>query len=235
LNLVKEELENRFGAVLIDPDKYRPSYYYHAFSLPDIPVVCSTERRNLRLMKWGLIPSWTRNIEDAREIRLKTFNARAESVNEKRSFVNSFRSKRCIVPVKGFFEWQHAGKEKIPWYIYGSDNDILVLAGLFDDWTDSATGESIGTFSVITTTANGMMSVIHNSARRMPAILGKDEAEAWLNPSATHVELSELLRPAPEEALTAHTISQLINDRNSDRNRPELIAPYVRRQDNLLF
>ncbi|MCU0408941.1 MAG: SOS response-associated peptidase, partial [Bacteroidales bacterium] len=156
--MVKEEIENRFGAVLIDPDKYRPSYYYHAFSLPDIPVVRCTERGTIKLLKWGLIPSWTKNIEDARDIRFKTFNARAESVNEKRSFVSSFRSKRCVIPVKGFFEWQHSGKDRIPWYIYCAENDMLLLAGLFDDWTDTATGESVSTFSVITTTANSMMS-----------------------------------------------------------------------------
>ena len=62
VNLVKEELENRYGATLIDPDKYRPSYYYHAFSLPEIPVVCSGNAADkIKLLKWGLIPSWTKN------------------------------------------------------------------------------------------------------------------------------------------------------------------------------
>ena len=81
VNLVKEELENRYGATLIDPDKYRPSYYYHAFSLPEIPAVCSGSPDVIQLLKWGLIPSWTRNIDDANVIRYKTFNARISNRN----------------------------------------------------------------------------------------------------------------------------------------------------------
>ena len=113
VNLIKEELENRYDATLIDHDRYRPSYYYHAFSLPEIPAVCSGMSDRIRLLKWGLIPSWTRSIDDANSIRYKTFNARSESIATKPSFSSSFRSKRCIIPVKGFFEWQHIGKEKI--------------------------------------------------------------------------------------------------------------------------
>ena len=127
VNLVKEELENRYGATLIDPDKYRPSYYYHAFGLPEMPVICSATPSQIRLLKWGLIPSWTRNIDDANIIRFKTFNARAESIDSKPSFSSSFKTKRCLVPVKGFFEWQHAGKEKIPWYICHAEDEILIF------------------------------------------------------------------------------------------------------------
>ena len=127
----------------------------------------------LRLLRWGLIPSWTRSIEDANVIRYKTFNARAESIDKKPSFSSSVRSKRCIIPVKGFFEWQHAGKSKIPWYIYHHENDILSIAGIFDEWTETGTGEKYSTFSIVTTDANDMMAEIHNSARRMPVILDK--------------------------------------------------------------
>ncbi len=118
VNLIKEELENRYGATLIDPDNYRPSYYYHAFSLPELPAICSADPEKIRLLRWGLIPYWTRSIEDANEIRYKTFNARSESIDKKPSFSSPVRSRRCIIPLKGFFEWQHAGKRKIPWYIY---------------------------------------------------------------------------------------------------------------------
>jgi putative SOS response-associated peptidase YedK len=235
VNLVKEELENRFGATLIDPDKYRPSYYYHAFSFPEMPAICSSDPGRLRLLKWGLIPSWTRSQEAAREIRSKTFNARSESIAEKSSFSGSFRSKRCIIPVRGFFEWQHAGKDKIPWYVYRSDNDILTLAGLFDEWTDNSTGELNSTFSIITTTANEMMAEIHNSAKRMPALLESDSFSRWLNPAAGADELKDLLKPSANDILKAHTIGPLVNNRNVDRNTPELILPYKWKTDNLLF
>ena len=173
VNLIKEELENRFGATLIDPDKYRPSYYYHAFSLPEMPAVCSGMTDRIRLLKWGLIPSWIKDSDNANAIRYKTFNARSESIDEKPSFSSSFRSKRCLIPVKGFFEWQHVGNEKVPWYIYHFENEILTFAGLYDEWTENNTGEVFNTFSIVTTDANDLMAGIHNSAGRMPVILDK--------------------------------------------------------------
>src|SRR5512133_2807478 len=106
VNLIKEELENRYNAVLIDPDKYRPSYYYHAFAIPEMPVVCSESPSEINILKWGLIPSYTKDLKEAESIRSKTFNARSESLNQKKAFSSAFSDKRCIIPVKGFYEWQ---------------------------------------------------------------------------------------------------------------------------------
>jgi putative SOS response-associated peptidase YedK len=235
VNLVKEELENRYGATLIDPDKYRPSYYYHAFGLPELPAICSGAPEKLSLLKWGLIPSWVRTIDDANEIRYKTFNARSESIEKKPSFSSSFKSKRCIIPVKGFFEWQHVGKEKIPWYIYHSGDEILSLAGLYDEWTETATGELLRTFSIITTDANDLMAEIHNSAKRMPAILDKSDEQSWLDLSASSIDIAGMLKPYPSEILKAHTISNLINDKAGNRNSPDVIKPYLYNSESLLF
>jgi putative SOS response-associated peptidase YedK len=235
VNLIKEELENRYGATLIDPDKYRPSYYYHAFALPSVPAICSGSPAILRLLKWGLIPSWTRNIDDANIIRYKTFNARSESIDEKPSFSSSFRSKRCIVPVKGFFEWQHVGNEKIPWYIYHSENEILSIAGIYDKWIENNTGEVYSTFSIITTEANDLMAEIHNSGKRMPVILDKPSESAWIDPSASPADTLSMLKPCSSDILKAHTIGPLINSRFSDRNTASLIQPYNYSRDNQLF
>jgi putative SOS response-associated peptidase YedK len=226
VNLVKEELENRYGATLIDPDKYRPSYYYHAFGLPEMPAVCSGMPARIRLLKWGLIPSWIKTNDDANDIRYKTFNARSESIDKKPSFSYSLRSKRCLIPVKCFFEWQHVGNEKIPWYIYHSENEILTFAGLYDEWIADTTGELISTFSIITTDANDLLAEIHNSARRMPVILEKSAEIRWIDLSTSPADALSLLKPCPSEILKAHTISQLINDRTSNRNTPDVIAPY---------
>ena len=94
VNLVKEELENRYGATFLDPEKYKPSYYYHAFGLPELPVICSGKTDIIQLLKWGLIPSWVKTTTSANEIRFRTFNARAESINKKPAFSFSFSSKR---------------------------------------------------------------------------------------------------------------------------------------------
>ena len=235
VNLVKEELENRYGATLIDPDKYRPSYYYHAFSLPEIPAVCSGSPGKIQLLKWGLIPSWTRNLDDANVIRYKTFNARAETITEKPSFSSSFKSKRCIIPVRGFFEWQHAGKNKIPWYIYHFENEIFSLAGLYDKWIDDKSGDIYNTFSIITTEANDLMAEIHNSAKRMPLILSKSDGKKWLELSSSSTDISNLMKPYPSESLKAHTISPLVNDRTANRNTPDVIRQFNYNTENLLF
>jgi putative SOS response-associated peptidase YedK len=235
VNLIKEELENRYGATLIDPDKYRPSYYYHAFGLPEMPAICSGSPSRIGLLKWGLIPSWTRSIADANVIRFKTFNARAEGIDSKPSFSSSFKSRRCIIPVRGFFEWQHAGKEKIPWYICHTGNEILSFAGLYDQWTESDTGEIFNTFTIITTSANDMMAEIHNSARRMPAILDKKSESLWIDLSLSSTDALSLLKPSPSEILTAHTVGPLVNDKSANRNSPEVIRPYNYNQGNLLF
>ena len=234
VNLVREELEGRYGATLIDHDKYRPSYYYQAHSFPKLPALCSGNTGVFKLLTWGLIPSWTRSLEDANEIRLKTLNARSESVESKPSFSSSFATRRCIIPVRGFYEWQHVGREKIPWYIYRTDGNIMSLAGLFDEWTENSTGEIYSTFTIVTTDANQLMSEIHNTKKRMPAILEKDSEAAWLDLSVPASDARQLLRPSDENVIRAHTIGPLITSRTADRNTPELIKPWNYTQQ-LLF
>ncbi|HOW41576.1 MAG TPA: SOS response-associated peptidase [Bacteroidales bacterium] len=233
VNLVREELEDRYGATLIDPDKYRPSYYYQAHALPELPVLGSGFPGQIRLLKWGLIPSWTKSMEDASEIRIKTFNARSESISSKPSFSASFKSRRCIVPVRGFYEWQHVGKEKIPWYIYRADGALMSLAGLYDEWVESKSGETFTTFTVITTDANQLMAEIHNTKKRMPAILEKEMEADWLNPSFSLTDAGEILKPSPVETIRAHTIGPLITSRTADRNTPDIIKPWNYSQPSL--
>ena len=235
VNLVKEELENRFGATFLDPENYTPSYYYHAFGLPKLPVICSEDTKIIRLLRWGLIPSWVKSGTEARDIQFKTFNARAESLSEKRSFSVSLSTKRCLIPVKGFYEWQHVSEEKIPWYIYRCDNDVITFAGLWDEWMENNTGEKYSTFSIITTEANELLEKIHNSAKRMPVILDKGNEHKWLDLSIPPEEIRSLLKPCKSEYLKAHTISDLINDKSKDRNTPDLIIPFERHISGTLF
>ncbi len=235
VNLVKDELESRYGATFPGSERYQPSYYYHAFGLPEMPVVCSGPDRTIQLMRWGLIPFWTRTIDDANEIRYKTFNARAESLFSKPSFSASAKSRRCLIPVKGFFEWQHIGDEKIPWYIYHPSGQVFSLAGVFDRWTESSTGEIFETFSVITTEANEMMAIIHNSKKRMPVIIEKENETVWLDQGLNRQEAESLLKPLPSEALKAHTISRLISSKTADKNTPEIIKPFIYENRSSLF
>lgn len=235
VNLVKEELEKRYGVNFPDKYPYDPSYYYHAFSLPEIPAICSDNPQTIRLLKWGLIPSWIKSEEKAAEIRLKTFNARVESIGQKASFSLSFKSKRCLVPVKGFYEWQHSDKLKIPWYVTYTESDIFSLAGLFSEWSDSRRGELVSTFTIITTEANELMAYIHNSKKRMPVILNRQDELKWLDLSVQQEEALSLLKACPSELLKAHTIGPLIKDRSANKNTPEIIREYSWENNNTLF
>ena len=234
VNIVREELEERYGADLIDHDKYRPSYYYHAYSLPLMPVVCSDDPASLRLFRWGLIPSWAEDEKAANEIMVKTFNARSETIETKPAFRESFISRRCLVPVRGFFEWQHIGGRKIPWYISLRGEDIFSLAGIWDSWKMKG-GVSLNTFSVVTTRANELMSEIHNTKKRMPVILPAAAEKLWLKEVLDKTSAAALMEPVADEMLEAHTVSPLITNARADRNRQELIMPYNYPVQGLLF
>src|SRR5512145_2925782 len=154
IDLTREELERRFGARMKNPDEYRRGQKIHAFSLPTLPVICNDNPEEIRLYTWGLIPGWVKNNVKARDIRMKTFNARCESLAEKASFRQAYKQKRCLVLVNGFYEWQTQEKTKIPYYIGVNNEEGIALAGLYDQWLDSSTGELINTFTIVTTKAN---------------------------------------------------------------------------------
>ena len=225
VNIVKEELEERYGATLIDHDKYRPSYYFHAQGLPYLPAVCSDDPSAIRLVRWGLIPSWAADEEEANDIMMKTFNARSETIDTKPAFRDSFESRRCLIPVRGFFEWQHVGGRKIPWYIRLRDEDIFSLAGIWDTWAMKG-GITLQTFSIVTTRANELMEEIHNTRKRMPVILPSSVEKLWLKEMLDSDAASALMKPVASAMLQVHTISPLITNMRADRNRPELIMPY---------
>lgn len=234
VNIVREELEERYGADLIDHDKYRPSYYYHAQGLPYLPAICSDNPSEIRLLQWGLIPSWAADETEAEDIRMKTFNARSESIDTKPSFRDSFSTRRCLIPVRGFFEWQQVGGRKIPWYIRLQGQDIFSLAGIWDTWQLQG-GITLNTFSIVTTRANDLMSEIHNTKKRMPVILPLQVEKLWLINDLTKRSATPLMEPVASEMLEAHTISPLITNVKADRNRPELIMPYNYPVQGLLF
>ena len=233
INLTRNEIENRFGAKFRDPGSYQPSYYLNAFDLPLLPVIRSEDPESIDLLHWGLIPFWVKDSRAASEIRLKTFNARAETLLGKPSFRTAARSKRCLVLVRGFYEWQHRDKERIPYFVYFKDQQPLAMAGIYDDWNDRETGEWVQSCTVITTAANPMMEKIHNSKKRMPVILNRESERAWIDPDLPAEKAMKNLQPLDESKLSAHTISKLISKRGVEKNVPELIKPYSYDEDRL--
>jgi putative SOS response-associated peptidase YedK len=223
INLTREQLEKRFKANLNRDLPYRKQNRVNAFSLPDCPVICGDRPKEIQLLKWGLIPSWSRDEKFARERRMKTFNAKAETLTEKPSFRHLVKSRRCLVLTNGFYEWQTRGKEKQPYYIGLKDIEAFALAGLFDQWVNHDTGELIKTFTVITTRANPMMEEIHNLRKRMPVILDPKDEEAWIDPEVTAEKSMKLMQPFDERQMFAEEVDKILfSRRQNDTEDPSI-------------
>ncbi len=168
--------------------------------------------RTLALLQWGLIPHWAKD----QAIAEYTFNARIETLTQKPSFRDSFKSKRCIVPISGSYEWRQDGRRKKPYYIFREDRNPVALAGLWDCWVDRRSGEQIESCSLISTPATHLMSEIHE---RMPAILEPEYFAVWLDPQfkQTHV-LQDILR-ATEPELEVYAVSGYVSSTRNDGER----------------
>ena len=162
-----------------------------------------------RLLTWGLIPNWS--------IDGKGFiNARAETLEAKPSFSESFRFRRCLIPADGFFEWKRAGREKRPFFILASDEKSLMFAGIWDTWRDR--GRIVTSCAIITTAANELVSELHN---RMPAILPTENQEAWLDQRTKRTDLLRMLAPFPAAGMKIYPVSSSVNQ--TDIDNPDLI------------
>jgi len=208
INLTREQIEKRFQAKFKNGSDFEPKKRISAFTLPELPVICSDAADEIKLYTWGLIPFWVKNAEDAKSIRTKTFNARAETIADKASFKNSFRSKRCLVLTDGFYEWHTDGKAKTPFFINLKDRNPFALAGLFDCWLNRETGEYINTFTVVTTRANPMLEKIHNIKKRMPVILPHGIERQWLDTTLPLTDLQRMFIPFDEKLMSAARVEK---------------------------
>jgi putative SOS response-associated peptidase YedK len=162
---------------------YRPSLDRTALSISSVslPIVRYDQKaghRTLDLMRWGLVPYWSKDIK----IGFSTINAMAETIETKPVFREAFQRRRCIVPVDNFYEWKKPGpKEKQPYAIALADRSLMALAGLWETWRSRANNETVRSFTIVTTTPNELCEDLHN---RMPVILPPDTWSAWLGEEA---------------------------------------------------
>lgn len=165
------------------------------------------ERRELSLLRWGLVPSFAADTARAGSL----INARSESVAEKASFKAAwFKPRRCVVPADAFYEWQQGAGGKTPHAIARADGTPMAFAGLWEGWKDPASGQWLRTFTLLTTTANDLLRPLHE---RMPVILDEDQIGAYL----TAPDPRDLLRPYPAEAMRLWPVSARVNAvRNDD-------------------
>ncbi|HEV2892720.1 MAG TPA: SOS response-associated peptidase [Actinomycetota bacterium] len=220
-------LLEQFRAEPLGVEGHQPSWNVAPAS--DILVVTASAdgARQLRALKWGLVPRWAKDPSGANRM----INLRAETVREKKGWKSTLARKRCIIPIDGFYEWQDQGKgqRKQPFYITSRDFSPLALAGLWATWRDPSAakdedgggGDELFTCTILTTSANDLMESVHH---RMPVILAPEDWDAWLDPENTDTEeLAKLLVPAPEEMLTLWPVDKAVG--NVRNNRPELQEP----------
>ncbi|RFB80379.1 SOS response-associated peptidase [Methylovirgula sp. 4M-Z18] len=171
--------------------------------------------RELARARWGLLPAWWKT--PLKETKLSTFNARSEEAPGKPMFRSAWKVARCIVPASGFYEWTGPKTARIPHYITARDGGLLAMAGLWSEWTDPDSKESLLTATILTTAASAWMAHIHD---RMPVFLQPEEFDAWLSAKAG----KELMLPAPDHYLTEHVVSQRVNSSRAPDDDPTLIG-----------
>jgi len=171
-------------------------------------------------MRWGLISSWAKDSSVAAQM----INARSETAATKPAFRDALKSRRCLIPADGFYEWKKEGKAKQPFCFEVDDGELFAFAGLWDGWKNPD-GNWIRTCSILTTTPNAVTSAVHD---RMPVILNPDDYDLWLDPGMRDVAAaSELLKPCDARLMRCYPISIRINHvANDDEecSRPAEVA-----------
>jgi len=195
----------------------------------------SEQKRELANLSWGLIAPWSKDRTEAVRSQSQAINARTETVHEKPTFRSAFKSRRCLIPATGYYEWAtELGKyeTKQPFYIHASKPErTLVFAGIYDRWVDT-NGEIFESAAIITREAVDFLATVHH---RMPTFLPEDRWDSWLDPRLTQVEeiraLMELEDPAAN--LIAEPVSSAVNSIRN--NGPDLIVPIELGEPTTLF
>ena len=191
--------------------------------------------RVLDSASWGIIAPWQKNLTDARNSQSHAINARSESIHEKPTFRQAFRTTRCLIPATGYYEWATSlGKypPKQPFYITSSDEGkSLSIAGIWSTWK-SDDGVEIQSAAIITREAVGELATIHS---RMPVFMTEDRWHSWLDPKNREIEnlISLMDIPNPAAGLVARPVAPKVN--LVANNGPELIAPFELGEAQTLF
>jgi putative SOS response-associated peptidase YedK len=182
-----------------------------------VPAVRVEEdsRQHLVALKWGLVPSWSK------DGKLAPINAMSETAATKPMFRSAMKRRRCLLPADGFYEWLRTGKAKQPFHFHVRDGKLFGLAGIWETWHKPSDGEVVETVAILTTEANELVRPAHN---RMPVILQPQYYDEWLDPKLQDVAaLQPMLRPYPAEEMEARPVSDYVN--NARHEGPECLDP----------
>jgi putative SOS response-associated peptidase YedK len=212
----KQILEEHF---LADWDELEWHPRYNIAPTQPVPIIRQNPKESVReisLVRWGLIPSWSKDSSSA----AKMINARSETAATLPAFRDAMKSRRCLIPADGFYEWQKQGKTKQPYSFEVNDGELFAFAGLWDRWKDP-NGQWIKSCSILTTTPNALTAPVHD---RMPVILDPDIYDLWLDPGMKDVHaVSDMLKPYDARLMRSYPVSIRINSVVNDD--PECSAP----------
>jgi putative SOS response-associated peptidase YedK len=205
----------RLYRLTLDAPAHNIQPRYNICPTTDIDAVIEREgKRGLLPMRWGLVPSWwPRPLKD---MRIATFNARAEAVARKPTFRDAFKRTRCLIPASGYYEWQDTADGKQPYYFTRRDGQPITFAGLWDTCWNKQAGEAINSCAMVITGANEFVTEIHD---RMPIILEADQFEPWLTGRAG----LEVLKPATKDVLQCWPVSKRVNSSRASDDDASLI------------
>ena len=210
-----EVADNRVPAPLASDFNVAPTKEVYAVlerpprSSTEQPEPADAPERQLRVLRWGLVPSWAKDPS----IGNRMINARAETLLEKPAFRQAFAKRRCLVLADGFYEWQGKGKgPKQPFWFRRADGGLITFAGLWDQWV-SPDGEPIETCTIITTSCNETLRPVH---ARMPVIIAPADRPAWLDCANPVSAVASMLVPAPDDLLVATPVSAAVNSPTND-------------------
>ncbi|MGF1590299.1 MAG: SOS response-associated peptidase [Pleurocapsa sp.] len=207
LNTIAQDLAQQFN---VDVDQSLPPRYNIAPSQSILTIKAETQGRSLERMKWGLVPSWVKDLDNYSH---NLINARAETVAEKPSFRAAFKHRPCLIPVSGFYEWT---REKQPYYFQLKESQLFALAGLWESWSPKGLAsrhngkDELVSCTILTTKANIEAAKVHH---RMPVIIRPQDYDSWLGELA---ERKKLLTALPEVDLNLYPVSKMVNSPKND-------------------
>lgn len=181
-----------------DPDDLVPRYNI-APSQNVLTILERNSEREATFLRWGLIPFWSKEPKGF-------INARAETIEQKAAFNESFQRRRCLIPADGFYEWERNGKISQPYYFQMKDQAPFAFAGIWDRWKSEESW--ITSCAIVTTRANELLAPIHH---RMPVIISPESYDLWLADDS-RIPFKELLLPFPASEMISHTVSHDVND-----------------------
>ena len=204
----------RLFATVNPPPNLNPTWNMApTMDAPTIRRDRETGERHLDVLKWGLVPYFTKDLKKAR----KPINARRETVATSGMFREAFAKRRCLVPAAAYYEWLDGPNGKVPFAVARLDGDPVVFGGMWEEWR-SPDGEKLRTFATITTEANKQLSVIQD---RMPVIIEQEDWPLWLGEAEG--DPKSLLKAAPEDVLRVWPVDKKVGNFRNDG--PELLEP----------